>query len=179
MSMISTLTHWMNRLERVSRLVAGVCLLAVMCIVFTDVAARYVVNAPLTWSYDLIGMYLMPALFYLALSDTLAAHHHVSVDLLRPHMPRWLVRVFEIVGSAAMAGVFLLIVQIYGQSAWEKFHTDAMVLSSMQWPAWIPDALVVFGALTISLRLLGRAIGHLLSFASGRELVELPVSVEN
>ncbi len=177
--MISTLTHWMNRFERLSRFVAVACLLAVMCIVFTDVAARYLINAPLTWSYDLIGMYLMPALFYLALSDTLAAHHHVSVDLLRPHMPRWLVRLFELFGSAAMAGVFLLIVQIYRQSAWEKFHTDAMVLSSMQWPAWIPDAIVVVGAATISLRLLGRAVGHLFSLASGREFVELPVSVES
>lgn len=177
--MIATLTRWMNGFERVSRSVAAICLLAVMCIVFTDVAARYLIRSPLTWSYDLIGMYLMPALFYLALSDTLAADHHVAVDLLRPHMPRWLARIFEIAGSAAMAGVFLLIVQIYAQSAWEKFHTDAMVLSTIQWPAWIPDAIVVLGAMTISLRLTGRAIGHCLSLATGRELVQIPASVEN
>ena len=177
--MNSILPNWMNHFERVSRLVAVACLLAVMFIVFTDVAARYLIHSPLTWSYDLIGMYLMPALFYLALSDTLAAHHHVSVDLLRPHMPRWLVRVFESFGSAAMAAVFLLIVHVYAQSAWEKLHTHALVLSSMQWPAWIPDAIVVVGTLTISLRLIGRAVGHLLSLVTGRELVEIPVSVEN
>ena len=176
--MIQTLTAWMTRFERVSRFIAVACLLAVMFIVFTDVAARYLIHSPLAWSYDLIGMYLMPALFYLALSDTLAAHHHVSVDLLRPHMPRWLLRLFEIIGSAAMAGVFMLIVWIYVQSGWEKFHTDAMVLSSIQWPAWVPDAIVTVGALTITLRLLGRTVGHLLSLASGRDLVALPVSVE-
>lgn len=177
--MIATLTRWMNGAERVLRSVAAICLLAVMCIVFTDVAARYLIHSPLTWSYDLIGMYLMPALFYLALSDTLAAHHHVAVDLLRPRMPSWLARSFEIFGSGAMASVFLLIAQIYARSAWEKFHTDAMVLSSIQWPAWIPDAIVVVGAVSIALRLLGRAIGHAVSLATGQELVEIPASVEN
>ena len=177
--MNSFLPHWMNRFERISRFVAVVCLMAVMLIVFTDVAARYLIHAPLPWSYDLIGMYLMPALFYLALSDTLAAHHHVAVDLLRPHMPRWLARSFEAFGSSAMAAVFLLIVQIYGQSSWEKFESDAMVLSSIQWPAWIPDAIVVVGTLTISLRLVGRAVGHLLSLATGREFVEVPVAAED
>jgi TRAP-type C4-dicarboxylate transport system permease small subunit len=175
---ITLLRAWMAQIERVLRVVAAVCLLAVMLIVFADVLARYVANAPLAWSYDLIGMYLMPALFYLALSDTLADHHHVAVDLLRPRMPAWLTRSVEVLGNAATAALFLVITAIYLGTALEKFRTDALVLSVGQWPAWIPDAIVALGALVISLRLIGRAVGHALSLLLRRALIELPTSVE-
>ncbi len=176
--MVVTFRHWMAQFERVSRFVAAACLVAVMLIVFTDVAARYAVRAPLAWSYDVIGMYLMPALFYLALSDTLAAEHHIAVDLLRPRMPVWLQRLAEIIGNAGTAAVFLLIAWIYSASAWDKYVSDAQVMSVAQWPAWIPDAIVVLGAVTISLRLIGRAVGHAVSLATGRAWIELPASVE-
>ena len=164
----------MALLERAMRWIAAVCLLAVMTIVFADVGARYFLNSPLTWSYDLIGMYLMPTLFYFVLSDTLAGQHHVAVDLLRPHMAPWFARCVELVGSAAMAAVFIAIGWIYLQSGWEKYRTDALVLSVGQWPAWIPDAIVVVGAFSISLRLIGRAVGHALSLLLRRPLIELP-----
>lgn len=176
--MIAALFRFLDGLERVSRFIAALCLLAVMGIVFADVAARYLFRAPLIWSFDLIGIYLMPALFYLSLSDTLAAHHHVAVDLLRPRMPRWLIHFFEFAGSAAAAVVFLLILRIYWGSTAEKLHSDALILSSRQWPAWIADAFVVVGAATIALRLAGRAAGHLLSLVLGRDIVEPPSSVE-
>lgn len=176
--MVNALRRWMEGFERVSRTVAAACLVAVMLIVFTDVAARYLVHAPLAWSYDVIGMYLMPALFYLALSDTLAGEHHIAVDLLRPRMPAWLLRVTEVVGNGAMAAVFLLIAWIYGASALDNYASGARVMNAVQWPSWIPEAIVVLGAFTISLRLVGRAIGHAVSLITRRPVIELPSSVE-
>ena len=176
--MLNSLRQWMERFEKVSRTLAAACLIAVMLIVFTDVAARYLAHSPLAWSYDVIGMYLMPALFYLALSDTLAAEHHIAVDLLRPRMPQWLRRVTEVVGNGAAAAVFLLIAWIYGASALDNYASGARVMNAVQWPSWIPEAIVVLGAFTISLRLLGRTIGHATSLVSGRSVIELPSSVE-
>jgi TRAP-type C4-dicarboxylate transport system permease small subunit len=103
----------------------------------------------------------------------------VSVDLLRARMAPWLIRSVELLGNAAMATVFIAIGWIYLQSGWDKFRTDAMVLSVGQWPAWIPDAIVVVGALSISLRLLGRTIGHALSLLLRQPLIELPTSVKH
>ncbi len=178
MKRVAQLRTGMEQVERVLRLAAAACLLAVMLIVFADVAARYLMNAPLSWSYDLIGMYLMPALFYLALSDTLADHHHVAVDLLRPHMPVVLARLIELLGSAAMAAVFLTIGWIYLVSALDKVRSNALVLSVGQWPAWIPDAIVVVGVAAISLRLVGRAVGHLASLLLQRSVIALPPAVD-
>lgn len=177
--MLETLEGTMRRLERVSRTIAIVCLVVIMLIVVADVGARYLLNAPMAWSYDVIGMYLMPALFYLSLSDTLADHHHIAVDLLRPRMPVWLCRVVECLGALAMTGLFGLIAWIYGGSAIEKYQSGAVVMSVGQWPSWIPDAIVLVGSVTIALRLAGRAIGHALSLVTGRAVIELPASVEH
>lgn len=169
----------MRRLEIALRTVGAACLLAVMLIVFVDVGARYLFNAPLAWSYELIGMYLMPALFYFALSDTLAEHHHISVDLLRPRMPRWLIRVVEIVGSGAMAAVFAAILWIYANAAVADFARGAVTMGVIEWPAWVPSAIAAVGAATICLRLVGRVVGHAASLFSGRPMIELPASVEH
>jgi TRAP-type C4-dicarboxylate transport system permease small subunit len=176
--MIEAGQRLMLKVEFVLAALAAACLLAVMGIVFVDVGARYFLNSPLAWSYELIGMYLMPALFYLALSDTLADHHHIAVDLLRSRMSDRLVRVVEIVGCGAMAALFLLIVWIHLQSAVHDLRTGAVTMGVIEWPAWVPAALVVVGSTTIALRLLGRALGHLGSLVTGRPLIALPAIVE-
>lgn len=176
--MISGMRAAMEGIESVLRTVAAGCLLMVMIIVFVDVGARYLVNAPLAWSYELIGMYLMPALFYLALSDTLAENHHIAVDLLRPRMAPWLVRIIEIVGNSATLVVFLLIAWIFLQQAIHAFRTAAVTMGVVEWPAWIPAALIVVGTLAICLRLAGRVLGHAMSLVAGHPLIELPPTLE-
>ena len=79
---------WVARIEAALERIAAVCLMAAMLIMFSDVGARYLFSKPFSWSYELIGMYLMPTLFYFALSSPLAAHDHVAVDMLRPLVPR-------------------------------------------------------------------------------------------
>lgn len=169
----------MAALERILRAIGVACLLAVMAIVFCDVGARYLMNAPFPWSYELIGMYLMPAMFYFAVSDTLAADHHVAVDLLRPAMPPWLARGVEVLGGLAMAGVFSVIVWLFASSSLEKWASGAVVMGAVEWPSWIPDAIVALGSAVIALRLLGRAVGHALSLATGKALIALPARVED
>ena len=176
--MIEAGQRLMLKVEFVLASLAAACLLAVMGIVFVDVGARYFMNSPLAWSYELIGMYLMPALFYLSLSDTLADHHHIAVDLLRSRMSDRLVRVVEIIGCGAMCALFLLIVWIHLQSAVHDLRTGAVTMGVIEWPAWVPAALVVVGSTAIALRLLGRALGHLGSLATGRPLIALPAIVE-
>lgn len=176
--MIEAAQRFMAKLEFALAAVAAAGLLAVMAIVFIDVGARYLVNSPLAWSYELVGMYLMPALFYLALSDTLADHHHIAVDLLRPRMPEWLVRVVEMIGCGTMCALFGLIIWIHLKSAVHDLRTGAVTMGAIDWPAWVPAALVVLGSSAIALRLLGRFAGHLGALVTRRPLIELPPVAE-
>lgn len=165
-------------LEKVLRSIAAICLLTVMLVIFCDVLARYLFNAPLVWSYELVGMYLMPALFYLALSDTLAVHHHIAVDLLNPWIPVPLRRLVEALSSGVMAGIFLWIIWIFAESAFASLKGGAVVMGAIEWPTWIPEFVVVVGATAITLRLLGRVVGHLASLVTGKAVIDLPRSEE-
>ena len=53
-------------IERLYRLVAATCLAAIMLIVAADVLLRYLFNAPLSWAFDLISLYLMAGVFFLS-----------------------------------------------------------------------------------------------------------------
>lgn len=166
-------------IERVLRTIAAGCLMAVMLVIFCDVFARYVFNAPLVWTYELVGMYLMPALFYFAVSDTLAVHHHIAVDLLTPWIPVRLQRLVQVFASAAMAAIFAWIVWIFAQSALADLRSGAVVMGAIEWPTWVPEFIVVVGATAILLRLLGRVIGHLAALLSGKPVIDLPRSGES
>lgn len=164
-------TGLLSRLETLLERIAAAVLLAVTLIVFADVGARYLFSRPFSWTYEFVGMYLMPALFYFALSSTLAARHHVAVDLLRPRMPRTLARTVDLLGSAATATVFLTVAGLFGRSALEKYLSDSVLMGVVQWPTWIPDAIVAIGSGTIVLRLAASAVGHAHALATGHDPV--------
>lgn len=56
-------------------------LVTITVIVSADVVMRYLLNRPFSWAYDLISLYLMAALFYLAVSRTFSLNAHIGVDL--------------------------------------------------------------------------------------------------
>lgn len=174
--MLASFSRLMRGIERFLRTVAAGCLLAVMLIIFCDVFARYLLNSPLIWTYELVGMYLMPALFYFAVSDTLAEDHHIAVDLLARWFPVPLRRIIEVMAGALMAAIFLWLVWLFGQSALANYRSGAVVMGAREWPTWIPELVVVIGSAAIALRLAGRVVGHLLSLVTGKPVIGLPRS---
>ena len=88
--------------------IGGAMLFALMCVVVADVALRYLFNAPLQWSYQVISSYLMPGLFFMAVSHTLKAHAHVAVDIVHNYVSRRTRYVFEMICSAGATPVFAL-----------------------------------------------------------------------
>ena len=170
------LRRLMRGLEAALRTVAAGCLLAVMLVIFCDVIARYFFNAPLIWTYELVGMYLMPALFYFAISDTLAEDHHIAVDLLARWLPVPLRRLVEAVSGALMATIFIWLVWLFGQSSIANYRSGAVVMGAREWPTWIPELIVVIGSTAIAVRLVGRVVGHLVSLLTGKPVIDLPRS---
>ena len=83
-------------------------LFALMLVVVGDVSLRYLFNAPLQWSYEVISSYLMPGLFFMAVSHTLKANAHVAVDILHNYVGRTTRYVFEAVSTVVALPVFAL-----------------------------------------------------------------------
>ena len=88
-----------DAIDGVLMLVGCLMLFALMLVVVADVSLRYLFNAPLQWSYEVISSYLMPGLFFMAVSHTLKANAHVSVDILHNYVGRRTRYVFEAICS--------------------------------------------------------------------------------
>ncbi|MEX4006706.1 TRAP transporter small permease [Neoaquamicrobium sediminum] len=162
------------RIESVLALLSGLSLGAIMLIVVADVAMRYVFAAPLSWSYNLIGLYLMVAVFFFALSDTLHNHGHIAIDIFQhqiPHRPRHLALA---VGYLLSSGLMALI----GWQAWLRLKSaylnDDRIAAVIPWPTWVAYFIVAAGCLVMTLRCVYRTFGHAASGLTGRDLVETP-----
>lgn len=161
-------------------LVAGAALLLVMTIGVLDVGFRYLANAPFVWSYDFISMYLMTAIFYLALSYTLRRHGHVSVDILHNRMSRRQRHLALVPGAVGSLLAFALMTSVAGAKAVESLVAGEVIVGVIYWPTWISLGLVWIGLALTLLRLLVASAGHLASAVLGVDLVELPpVSGQN
>src|SRR5690625_4831104 len=74
-------------LDRILVGLACFALFIIMFFVFFDVLSRYLFNAPFSWSYTLIGFYLMTTVFFFAISDGFRYHAHVKIDFLSHYIP--------------------------------------------------------------------------------------------
>lgn len=161
-------------IERILVVLSSLALGAIMLIVVSDVTMRYIFDMPLSWSYNLIGLYLMVAVFFLALSDTLQNHGHIAIDIFQhriPHRARHL---------SLSAGYLLstIVLALTGWQAWLRFKSayvnDDRIAAIIPWPTWIAYFIVTVGCLVITLRCVYRTVGHAASGVTGRDLVETP-----
>lgn len=171
---VNALSAAMARVETVLIALSGAAMAAVMLIVVIDVGMRYVLSSPLTWSYSLIGLYLVGAVFFLALSDTMHHHGHIALDVFVPFLPRVVRHLTQGAGYGA-ATVFV------GAMAWlallqaiASFQSDDRAAEAVAWPTWIAYALLTTGMTTLTLRCAYRTVFHLASVFSPHDLVEVP-----
>jgi TRAP-type C4-dicarboxylate transport system permease small subunit len=171
---INLLDRWLSRIEFFFAALAALLLFAIMAIVASDVAMRYLFNSPLSWSYDLISLYLMTALFYFALSRTYTEGAHISVDIAQYYLSEPARRLCQIAYTLPAAILFTIIAWLGAARAIDDFQTGAATAGTVLWPSWIADGFVPIGAGLLSLRLLLHAIAHALSLVGRRDLIKLP-----
>lgn len=140
-------------LESIWMAVASVALFAIMVIVFCDVGLRYFFNSPLAWSYDLISLYLMVALFFLAVSSTQASNHHVRVDIIFRHVPPHARHVMELIGYILTAAAMIGILYQGSIKFWDNLQAGDVVAGAIPWPTWATAIFVPLGVGLLLLRL--------------------------
>lgn len=161
-------------IERAFVAISGACLGIIMLVVVADVSMRYLFNAPFSWSYDLIGLYLMVAVFFFALSDTLHNHGHIAIDIFQHALPLRVRHLSLSLGYMLSTAILALITW----QAWIRFQAawigDDRIAAVIPWPTWVAYFIVVLGGALITLRCTYRTVCHVASAATGRELVETP-----
>ncbi len=149
-------------------------LFLLMGVIVLDVGLRYLFNSPLGWSYEVISSYLMPGLFFLAVSHTLKAHGHVSVDILHNYVSDRARYVFETLTCMAALPAFAVCAYISAGNTWKDFSAAAASSSGMGLPTWSISILLPIGFGMLSLRLALHLTGYLGSLISTSTWKKLP-----
>lgn len=163
-----------SRIESALIIVSRVVIILIMTIVSLDVAMRYAFGSPIVGVSELVGMYLMVALFFFSISGAFAAGAHIRVDLLLPMMPPKLRRASEAICCALAAPVFVAIAMPSGFNAWEAYRNGDVLAGLVAWPTWIPPSIVALGCGVMAARLAFDAVAHLIALLGGAEIVPLP-----
>jgi len=161
-------------LERLCANIATLALFATMLLVALDVFMRYALNRPFSFTYDLIGMYLLAVVFFFTLSDALREHEHVSVDILVQHFPTAGKRLSELATSVTGLTVFCLIAWLGWIRMIDSYRASDVVVGAILWPTWLSIAPVPLGSGVMAVRLAMQFIGNLCSLIAGRDLYPLP-----
>lgn len=143
----------LRRIERVAVMIGCLFLFTLMIIVTADVFLRYFLHRPFVWTHDVVTLYVMPAIFFLILSDSMNAGAQVRVDILRDHFPRFLKALADAIGYLGAAVGFVLI----GLGGWrqclEAIEQNEVVAGSIAWQVWPSFLLVAIGSLMLVVRL--------------------------
>lgn len=166
--------RWMRIADRLAAYLACVMLFALMMLVVADVSLRYIFNAPLSWSYDTISLFLLPGVFFLSMSYTLSTHGHVSVDILHNYVSQRTRYVFEALTSTIAAPVFGFITWIAAQSTWKDWVMGTYLTSGLEVSTWTTTVLLPFGFGLLTVRSLLNVWGYLATLITDKQWLALP-----
>jgi TRAP-type C4-dicarboxylate transport system permease small subunit len=155
-----------ERLGRLDGWIGAACLVALTLLMLAEITVRALSNfiswvpadIPVAWEYS---SYLMAACFTFGAAMTLRAGGHIRVTLilgrLEPPARRW----FEF-GASLIAFLFTgYLASAMVRFAWEAFDRGQTSISSGA-PLWIPEAVIAFGMVLLSLQFLARTLQALL-----------------
>lgn len=168
------LRRWVDAIDGVLVALGSTMLFALMCLVVADVARRYLFNAPIAWSYEVINNYLMPGLFFFAVSHTLKTHSHVAVDIVHNYVRPSVRYAFEAIGTVLALPAFALCTWVAAGQTWTEFATAAASTAGLPVPSWTVSIAFPIGFGVLTLRLALNAAGYVATLVTGRAFQDLP-----
>lgn len=136
---------------------ACVSIVVMMLITSYDASARYLFNAPLIWSYEVISYYLLAFTLYLAVAATFASGDHVSLDLFRSMFPTRLRNWFDVIWCLLVALAFCLFVYAAWHDMMRAYNRGAFYPGFLRWPTWPSFLPIILGGGLTVLRVLFHA----------------------
>lgn len=153
----------LRHLENWAMLLVATALFSMMLITVINVVLRYIFNAPLVWSYEVISDYLLAISFFLALSYTLREHGHIALDsvirrIQSPHARSAIGLVCDLFALALFLGICYE-GSLTTHSSWANDYSLPGAIPLPAWPAYI---MIPIGSGLISIRLICQIVIHTL-----------------
>lgn len=122
-----------------------------MLVITVDVVLRYGLNAPLSWAYDLVALYLMPVVFFFGLTDTMRHNENVAVDIVYIQLSPRMKLVCDIVIYSVCIAVFAILFYATGLVALDSFIRNETASGLIAWPLWIGYTVAPIGTFPVIL----------------------------
>lgn len=149
--MFTVFPRVINRLTWLAELLAEIGLALLLVIVLHEVVVRYVFNSPTLYSVEL-SEYLLVLVVFLSIGWVLREDRHVAVTFIVDRLPRKMRLGMNVLTS-------LITMAFLGVLVWKGTRTTITAFtggyhssSLLNFPMWIPYALIPLGALILSLQ---------------------------
>jgi len=119
----------------VERALAALVLGAICLITLANVVVRYFTNYSFAATEE-ISVALMVVLALLGSATAVARRRHIAITILVERLPPPLRRFAEVIAETATLAMFLLLVWLGGELAWDVYRFEE-TSPAMGWPQWI------------------------------------------
>jgi len=116
-------------------MLAALVLGAICLITLANVVVRYFTNYSFAATEE-ISVALMVVLALLGSATAVARRRHIAITILVDRLPRPLKRFAEVIAETATLVMFLLLVWLGGELAWDVYRFEE-TSPGMGWPQWI------------------------------------------
>ncbi len=156
---MTSLGQWHDQSSRWLFRLAGAALLLAVALYAFEVVARYLFDAPTTWSGEVV-QYALAILIFCALPDVTRRSAHVAIDIVPESLPKnareTLARINALVaGLATMLAAWI----VAGESL-RQFEKGLMTNAANPIPRWWITAFIALGLASAALHFLRHIIGR-------------------
>jgi len=132
----------------------GLISLALIMIMTTgNAVARYLINDPISGTYELIELYLMPMVIFLYAARLERDDGNINVDILYTRLPDAAQGFIDLVGRVLALVIFGAISYIAGVKFWEGFIEGRTSVGVVEFPIYISWLIMAVGLLALAVRL--------------------------
>jgi TRAP-type C4-dicarboxylate transport system permease small subunit len=164
--MLSIISKGINRLTWLAELLAEIGLIGLLLIVIHEVIVRYVFDSPTLYSVEL-SEYLLVLVVFMSIGWVLKEDRHVAVTFVVDRLPEKIRLGLNLLTSLLTMAFLGIIVWKGGKTTLTAYTGNYHSSSLLDFPMWIPYALIPLGALVLSLQYIVK-IGELIRSLTDR-----------
>jgi TRAP-type C4-dicarboxylate transport system permease small subunit len=164
--MLSIISKGINRLTWLAELLAEIGLIGLLLIVIHEVIVRYVFDSPTLYSVEL-SEYLLVLVVFMSIGWVLKEDRHVAVTFVVDRLPERMRLGLKLLTSLLTMAFLGIIVWKGGKTTLTAYTGNYHSSSLLDFPMWIPYALIPLGALVLSLQYIVK-IGELIRSLTDR-----------
>lgn len=142
-----------TQIENVLLLLCSLAIIVAMFLTTADVIMRYAFKSPISWVFDFVMLYLMPAAYYLAFSYGMKTGTHLAVDFFIGHMPSFVLRRICPVILLLGAGLMFYIAWKLCLETYERLTEGHTMFGPIAWLTWPTAAIIGISFLIFAMRI--------------------------